>query len=180
MTEPISDEDLAKFREVHQRTGDPEMGPDRCIEGRWVTWPCASVAVLARLDAAESRARDAEGERELYDTAVAQANYWVRGYKDAFDKLAEDAEATITSLRLQVEEGEREREELAKASHLIDVYDHCDCTYDCICDENGPCVTCALGIRWRFAYSKALDAAGITDDSYIDAAAALAPIEGDK
>ena len=63
MTEPISDEDLAKFREVHQRTGDPEMGPDRCIEGRWVTWPCASVAVLARLDAAESRARDAEGER---------------------------------------------------------------------------------------------------------------------
>ena len=130
-------------------------------------------------------AEDAYGVVDQFDHPVATTRRTKDGYEDAqFIAIARnfmpELLATITSLRIQVEEGEREREELAKASHLIDVYDHCDCTYDCICDENGPCVTCALGIRWRFAYSKALDAAGITDDSYIDAAAALAPIEGDK
>ena len=180
MTEPISDEDLAKFREVHQRTGDPEMGPDRCIEGRWVTWPCASVAVLARLDAAESRARDAEGERELYDTAVAQANYWVRGYKDAFDKLAEDAEATITSLRLQVEEGERERERkdgelwemagdrarLIEALRKVDAHGCTNLTAGrCSADPSRTSDSPYGATRWC--------------DACI-AAAALAPIEGDK
>ena len=133
------------------RDNECQFGP--CDLGNPIIDGSDAVRIIARLDATEAK-------NVQYQTAWESHR---KGLQDAAEEI-ESLESQVTSLRLQVEEGERERERLRS-----EVWE--------------------VTIAKEAAYAL-LDAAGITDDQnalfnagYNRACkdiAALAPIEGDE